>query len=91
MCSMSLCVPHTVNEIVTDIILNITSQADLMLTLLPVFQLGKNRRVLRPSCHPLHPSCPPLRPSALPCALLAPLVPPIEFCSSRAVSRSTIY
>ena len=31
-----LCVPHTVNEIVTDIILNITSQADLMLTLLHI-------------------------------------------------------
>ena len=29
-----VCVPHTVNELVTDIILNITSQEDLMLTLL---------------------------------------------------------
>ena len=28
-----VCVPHTVNELVTDIILNITSQEDLMLTL----------------------------------------------------------
>ena len=29
-------VPHTVNELVTDIILNITSQVDLMLTLLHI-------------------------------------------------------
>ena len=41
-----------------------------------VFQLGQNRRVLRPSCPPLCPSCPPLPPSALPCALLAPLDAP---------------
>ena len=46
-----------------------------------VFQLGQNRRALRPSClpwrpscSPWRPSCPPLRPSALPCALLAPLM-----------------
>ena len=31
-----VCVPHTVNELVTDIILNITSQEDLMLTLLHI-------------------------------------------------------
>ena len=30
-----VCVSHTVNELVTDIILNITSQEDLMLTSLP--------------------------------------------------------
>ena len=29
-----VCVPHTVNELVTDIILNITSQEDLILTLI---------------------------------------------------------
>ena len=29
-------IPHTVNELVTDIILNITSQGDLMLTLLHI-------------------------------------------------------
>ena len=56
-----------------------------------VFQLGQNRRALRPSCTPWRPSCPPLRPSALPCALLAPLMPPIDFCSSMAVSGTTIY
>ena len=31
-----MCVPYTVNELVTDIILNITSQEDLMLTLLHI-------------------------------------------------------
>ena len=31
-----VCVPHTVNELVTDVILNITSQEDLMLTLLHI-------------------------------------------------------
>ena len=31
-----VCVPDTVNELVTDIILNITSQDDLMLTLLHI-------------------------------------------------------
>ena len=56
-----------------------------------VFQLGQNRRALRPSCPPWRPSCPPLHPSALPCALLAPLMPPIDFCSSRAVLCTTIY
>ena len=44
---------HTVNELVTDIILNITSQEDLMLTLLHIgsrlFELfGKEVRVRRP-------------------------------------------
>ena len=56
-----------------------------------VFQPWQNRRALRPSCPPWRPSCPPLRPSALPCALLAPLMPPIDFCSSVAVSGTTIY
>ena len=31
-----VCVPHTVNEFVTDIILNITSQEDFMLTWLHI-------------------------------------------------------
>ena len=31
-----VCVPHTINELVIDIILNITSQEDLMLTLLHI-------------------------------------------------------
>ena len=31
-----VCVPHTVKELVTDIILNITSQKDLMLTILHI-------------------------------------------------------
>ena len=31
-----VCVPHTVIELVTDIILNITSQEDFMLTLLHI-------------------------------------------------------
>ena len=31
-----VCVPHTVNELVTNIILNITSQEDLMLSLLHI-------------------------------------------------------
>ena len=31
-----VCVPHTINELVTDILLNITSQEDLMLTLLHI-------------------------------------------------------
>ena len=31
-----VCVPHAVNELVTDIILNITSQEDLMLTLIHI-------------------------------------------------------
>ena len=31
-----VCIPHTVNELVTDIILNITSQEHLMLTLLHI-------------------------------------------------------
>ena len=44
-----------------------------------MFQLGQNRRVLRPSCPPWRPSCPPLRPSALPYALLAPFMPPIQY------------
>ena len=55
-----------------------------------VFQLGQNRRALRPSCPPWRPSCPPLCPSALPCALLAPLMPQL-MSSSMAVSGTTIY
>ena len=31
-----VCVPHTVNELFTDIILNITSQEDLVLTILHI-------------------------------------------------------
>ena len=31
-----VCIPHTVNELVTDIILNITSQEHVMLTLLHI-------------------------------------------------------
>ena len=34
--SFVVCVPHTINELVTDIILNILSQEDLMLTLLHI-------------------------------------------------------
>ena len=37
-----------------------------------VFQLGQNRRALRPSCPPWRPSCPSLRPS---CPPLCPSCP----------------
>ena len=33
---LAVCVPHTVNELVTDTILNITSQEDLMLAFLHI-------------------------------------------------------
>ena len=53
-----VCVPHTVNELVTDIILNITSQEDLMLTLLHIgsrlFELfSKEVRVKKQTRRPL--------------------------------------
>ena len=53
-----VCVPHTVNELVTDIILNITSQEDLMLTLLYIssrlFELfSKEVRVKKQPRRPL--------------------------------------
>ena len=52
-------VPHTVNELVTDIILNITSQEDLMLTLLHIgsrlFELfSKEERVKKQPGRPLN-------------------------------------
>ena len=51
--------PHTVNELVTDIILNITSQEDLMLTLLHIgsrlFELfSKEVRVKKQPGRPLN-------------------------------------
>ena len=54
-----VCVPHTVNELVTDIILNITSQEDLMLTLLHIgsrlFELfSKEVRVKKQPGRPLN-------------------------------------
>ena len=54
-----VCVPHTVNERVIDIILNITSQEDLMLTLLHngsiLFELfSKEVRVKKQSGRPLN-------------------------------------
>ena len=57
-----VCVPHTVNEIVTDIILNITSQGDLMLTLLRIglklFELfSKEVRVKKQPGRPLKLTC----------------------------------
>ena len=53
-----VCVPHTVKELVTDIILNITSQEDLMLTLFHIgsrlFELfGKEVRVKKQPGRPL--------------------------------------
>ena len=53
-----VCVPHTIIERVTDIILNITSQEDLMLTLLHIgsrlFELfSKEVRVNRQPGRPL--------------------------------------
>ena len=59
-----VCVPHTVNELVTDIILNITSQEDLMLTLLHIgsrlFELfSKEVRVKKQPGRPLNWRCTP--------------------------------
>ena len=53
-----VCVPHTVNELITDIILNITSHEHLMLTLLPIglrlFELfSKEVRVKKQPGRPL--------------------------------------
>ena len=53
-----VCVPHTVNELVTDIILNIASQEELMLTLLHIgsrlFELfSKEVRVKKQQGRPL--------------------------------------
>ena len=53
-----VCVPHTVIEVVTDTILNITSQEDLMLTLLHIgsrlFELfSKEVRVKKQPGRPL--------------------------------------
>ena len=53
-----VCVPHTVNELVTDTILNITSQGNLMLTLLHIgsrfFELfSKEVRVKKQPGRPL--------------------------------------
>ena len=54
-----VCIPYTVNELVTDIILNITSQEDLMLTLLHIrsrlFELfSKEVRVKKQPGRPLN-------------------------------------
>ena len=54
----AVCVPHNVNELVTDIILNITSKEDLMLTLLHIgsrlFELfNKEVRVKKQPGRPL--------------------------------------
>ena len=53
-----VCIPHTENELVTDISLNITSQEDLMLTLLHIgsrlFELfSKEVRVKKQPGRPL--------------------------------------
>ena len=56
-----VCIPHTVNELATDIILNITNQEHLMLTLLHIgsrlFELfSKEVRVKKQPGRPLNSS-----------------------------------
>ena len=60
--SFVVCIPHTVNELVTDIILNIMSQEHLMLTLLHIgsrlFELfSKEVRVKKQPGMPLKGEC----------------------------------